>query len=707
MHTFDLTYVTRDLFKKITRLVGAGTLLALTSTHAQVQNGLLNYWALDGSATDGATAVIGATGESQDNGNINGTITFTGAEAEGLGAGFGQVGNFPGGQGNNITVPDPTAGTDDIDRSGADLSISIWIKASQWTEGWQGIIAHGEQSDYRVARKGSDDPVLLSYAGGTGDISTVTSYGFSPEGDSKWHHIVATSQNGVATQLFVNGVLEATGGAPSIRASNANNNVLCIGCNPDNGREFIGLIDDVAMWDRALTADEVTEIYNQGIAGNPLSSFFPSADDIDNDGLPDAWEEIYGLSVSDNGSTDINNGPDGDPDNDGLTNLAELDLNTRPNNSDSDEDGLLDGVESNSGTFVDANDTGTNPLNSDSDNDGLSDGVETNTGTLVDGTDTGTNPTLADTDGDGGPDSEEVEKGSDPNDANSVPGLADPILYYGFNGKNESSIENFGTLQTAGTVAGGVSYVDSKDPSFGSAFYGNRNTDNDAYIQTGFSGTELALGPGSVYTAMAWIKWDGSGGNVDHMVFGQEDGAGNAQMLHHGIRDDSPANVHYGGWGNDLNDAGTVPIDEWTHVAWQFDGADKVVYVNGVETARGGGSTMAGHALPVIIGGHGRDAADPAGQSFNGAIDEVKIFDEALTAGEIEASMIPLGFDDPDDDGLSTEQETTIYFTDPNNPDSDGDGLNDGTEVRNGLDPNDAGGANGPDGDLDSDGLSN
>ena len=28
------------------------------------------------------------------------------------------------------------------------------------------------------------------------------------------------------------------------------------------------------------------------------------------------------------------------------------------------------------------------------------------------------------------------------------------------------------------------------------------------------------------------------------------------------------------------------------------------------------GSTMAGHALPVIIGGHGRDAADPAGQSF-------------------------------------------------------------------------------------------
>lgn len=50
---------------------------------------------------------------------------------------------------------------------------------------------------------------------------------------------------------------------------------------------------------------------------------------------------------------------------------------------------------------------------------------------------------------------------------------------------------------------------------------------------------------------------------------------------------------------------------------------------------------MAGHALPVIVGGHGRDAADPAGQSFNGAIDEVKIFNEALTAAQIQEEMPP------------------------------------------------------------------
>ena len=284
---------------------------------------------------------------------------------------------------------------------------------------------------------------------------------------------------------------------------------------------------------------------------------------------------------------------------------------------------------------------------------------------------------------------------------------ADLLIYYPFNSENGTTLANNGT-QENGTLVGGATYGTSKDTTFGKAFYGNRTGANDGYVQTGLTGTELGMGPDSVYTAMAWVNWTGSGGNVDHMVFGQEDGPGNAPMLHHGIRDDSPANVHYGGWGNDTNDAGTVTPGEWTHLAWSFDGADKVVFVNGVETAREAGSTMTGHALPVIVGGHGRDAADPAGQSFNGAIDEVKIWDEALTLAQIQAAMSPTADSgDTDQDGLSDEDEVNVHSTDPNDADSDDDGLNDGVEVSNGLDPNDSVGGNGPDGDLDSDGLSN
>ena len=43
--------------------------------------------------------------------------------------------------------------------------------------------------------------------------------------------------------------------------------------------------------------------------------------------------------------------------------------------------------------------------------------------------------------------------------------------------------------------------------------------------------------------------------------------------------------------------------------------------------------------------------------------------------------------DDPVHDGLSTEQETEIYHTDPRNADTDGDGYTDGSEVASGHDP--------------------
>lgn len=53
--------------------------------------------------------------------------------------------------------------------------------------------------------------------------------------------------------------------------------------------------------------------------------------DIDQDGLLDAWEIDHGLDPSDGGSININNGPEGDPDGDGITNSQEYEKGTNPN----------------------------------------------------------------------------------------------------------------------------------------------------------------------------------------------------------------------------------------------------------------------------------------------------------------------------------------------------------------------------------------
>ena len=64
------------------------------------------------------------------------------------------------------------------------------------------------------------------------------------------------------------------------------------------------MIDDVAMWDRPLSQEEVSEIYDTGVAGNDLSTLLFGGDD-DSDGLPNGWEISYGLDPNDDGPVDI------------------------------------------------------------------------------------------------------------------------------------------------------------------------------------------------------------------------------------------------------------------------------------------------------------------------------------------------------------------------------------------------------------------
>jgi hypothetical protein len=80
--------------------------------------------------------------------------------------------------------------------------------------------------------------------------------------------------------------------------------------------------------------------------------------------------------------------------------------------TDTDGDSLLDIYETNTGIFVNPENTGTKPNIMDSDGDGLSDNIETGSGTFVSSTNTGTDPNKIDTDGDGLSDKEEIAPAS-------------------------------------------------------------------------------------------------------------------------------------------------------------------------------------------------------------------------------------------------------------------------------------------------------
>ncbi|MEM7232588.1 MAG: hypothetical protein AAF517_10460, partial [Planctomycetota bacterium] len=70
----------------------------------------------------------------------------------------------------------------------------------------------------------------------------------------------------------------------------------------------------------------------------------------------------------------------GDNDADGSNNAEEVERGTHPEIYDTDGDGLRDGVETNTGTFNDEDDTGTDPTKADTDGGGVSDGAEIDLG---------------------------------------------------------------------------------------------------------------------------------------------------------------------------------------------------------------------------------------------------------------------------------------------------------------------------------------
>ena len=501
---------------------------------------------------------------------------------------------------------------------------------------------------------------------------------YLPQDEDGWIH-AAWVYDGVNDQalIYLDGDLD---GENAQRSQNGGGNLI-IGARNNGEGQFIGLIDEVVIWDQILSADEITKLYE---GESPISSLL----DEDEDGFADVWEKKYTGNLNDLNGKD----KESDFDKDGLTDNEEYLIgSTDPTESDSDGDGLNDFTEI---------DDGTNPINSDTDNDGLLDGDEITAQT---------DPTNPDSDEDGYFDGVEIKSGSDPKDPNSMPsGLLAYFDFENFDGStlfDGSLLENHATIirenQTTLGIKGGAPSGPTPETA-GQLVDGLLNV-------PGIDLTKVINGEGS-YTFSAWLKPTDLSGNK--FLFGQT-----FQGIHNGIRNNGY--LHQAHWGADTNGNTILNSNEWIHSAWVYDGESDVgtIYLNGEVDWEGAKRAPNGNGNLIIGGRSG------GGDGYVGLVDEIAIWDramdpefiKALSEGASPVSSNSLDQDedglpdwwetkydvedpnaDPDNDGLKNSEELEI-LTNPKESDTDDDGISDKTELTNGTSPINS--------DTDNDGL--
>ncbi len=88
---------------------------------------------------------------------------------------------------------------------------------------------------------------------------------------------------------------------------------------------------------------------------------------------------------------------------------------------------------------------------------------------------------------------------------------------------------------------------------------------------------------------------------------------------------------------SDTTIGSAAPLGQWIHLAGTYDGASVKLYVNGaLQFTTSHTGTFSSDTTGITIGASHNDAAHQAIEGFNGAIDEVTLYNRALSAQEVQ-----------------------------------------------------------------------
>lgn len=143
-----------------------------------------------------------------------------------------------------------------------DITLAAWISVDAFSQVWQTMFCRGDWS-WRLHRSGSTDYAAFHMTG--------LANGYGADGQTtnirlpkRWLHLVGTYKNGVGAKLYINGTLEASNTSVSGLINTGGTDPVTIGAQIDNGvlrRQWLGQIDEVRLYNRALSSADISELY--------------------------------------------------------------------------------------------------------------------------------------------------------------------------------------------------------------------------------------------------------------------------------------------------------------------------------------------------------------------------------------------------------------------------------------------------------------
>ncbi|MFC1775312.1 LamG domain-containing protein [Patescibacteria group bacterium] len=236
-----------------------------TSKKTGLQDGLVGHWTFDGPDMVSNVADVSGQGNT---GYLNGQTATTSVRGK-----LGQALEFDGVD-DTVNIYDSVS----LDITGA-VAASFWMKLdslpgftdSIYLVGKGYVDGYASEYIYNVTFKGNGvggaDSDLFFYIGDGSSFSNIETQPNNWQVGT-WYHVVsvwdgATDSGGM--RFYIDGTLNNTG-ASSVSSIQSSNLDGAIGDDPDGTHHYFfdGTLDDVRIYNRALSEDEIRQLYNSG-----------------------------------------------------------------------------------------------------------------------------------------------------------------------------------------------------------------------------------------------------------------------------------------------------------------------------------------------------------------------------------------------------------------------------------------------------------